>query len=40
MYLKSWVPGLLGIKSPVEYGGLDLDWLTLGLAVMKELDRE
>ncbi len=23
--------GLLGIKAPVEYGGLDLDWLTLGL---------
>jgi glutaryl-CoA dehydrogenase (non-decarboxylating) len=23
--------GLLGIKAPVEYGGLDLDWMTLGL---------
>lgn len=23
--------GLLGIKVPVEYGGLDLDWMTLGL---------
>ncbi len=31
IYEKLGAQGLLGIKAPVEYGGLDLDWMTLGL---------
>ncbi len=31
VYKKLGVLGLLGIKAPVEYGGLDLDWMTVGL---------
>ncbi len=31
VFEKLGAQGLLGIKAPVEYGGLDLDWMTLGL---------
>ena len=31
VFKKLGAQGLLGIKVPVEYGGLDLDWMTLGL---------
>lgn len=31
VYEKLGAQGLLGIKAPVEYGGLDLDWTTLGV---------
>jgi alkylation response protein AidB-like acyl-CoA dehydrogenase len=31
IFKKLGALGLLGIKAPTEYGGLNLDWLTLGL---------
>ncbi|HOD34288.1 MAG TPA: acyl-CoA dehydrogenase family protein [Syntrophales bacterium] len=31
VFEKLGAQGLLGIKAPAEYGGLDLDWMTLGL---------
>jgi alkylation response protein AidB-like acyl-CoA dehydrogenase len=31
LYEKMGAQGLLGIKAPLEYGGLNLDWMTLGL---------
>jgi alkylation response protein AidB-like acyl-CoA dehydrogenase len=31
VFKKLGAQGLLGIKAPPEYGGLDLDWMTLGL---------
>ncbi len=31
LYEKIGAQGFLGIKAPVEYGGLDLDWMTLGV---------
>lgn len=31
IFKKMGAQGLLGIKAPPEYGGLDLDWMTLGL---------
>ena len=31
VFEKLGTQGLLGIKAPAEFGGLDLDWMTLGL---------
>ena len=31
VFEKLGAQGLLGIKAPAEFGGLDLDWMTLGL---------
>ncbi len=31
LFKKLGAQGLLGIKAPAEYGGLDLDWMTLGV---------